>query len=353
LIFCVSYPYSKLRGYRQEKLSLCLNKDLTTQLGNPTKNIFGVIYNLILNTCVFLWHTFTYVLPLWMRIAFFCALSSLIFILFFDFNALVAPVMKMLFFCKVFFLKTLPSWIIGLYVALKKSLIKLFLFFGGWEAWSAKKLFRHSIRFVVTFVARFTFLTFLINLFNGKERKGIKNLPSWFAVTIRKTKLGAIIDWWEKSTARQKRLVSGAIVCVVLIAFGQTLLGISILVFDIVWEILIMLWRWLVYIGRSLLPIVLRFIPNAIGSFFTHRVVPFFTRAIPVFRDDVKVLFVRGHVRERTRKYKKNLLKLGRNSRPIIRAKISPLLPSYVREKKNAILEKTIVMQKPDDDAST
>jgi len=134
-----------------------------------------------------------------MRIALFCVFSSIVLIFFFNFEALVAPVMKMLLFCKVFFLKTLPSWFLATFLAVKKAATKLILIVGGWEAWSVKKLFRHVIRFVATFVARFTFLTFLINLFDGKERKGIRNFPSWFISSVRKTKLGRIIDWWEKA----------------------------------------------------------------------------------------------------------------------------------------------------------
>jgi len=286
-----------------------------------------------------------------MRIALFCTFSSIIFIFFFNIDALVAPVMKMLFFCKVFFLKTLPSWLFAAYIAIKKGIAKLVLIIGGWEAWSIKKLFRHVIRFAVTFVARFTFLTFLINLFDGKERKGIRNFLPWFIGSIRKTRLGIIIDWWENASARKRRLLSGAIVCVVLIAFGQTLLGVSILLFDIVWEILILLWRSLVYLSRGLLPIIKRIVPNIIGSFFTNRVVPFFTNAIPIIRDDVKVIYVRSNVRERIREYKKNILKLGRHSRPKVRAKISPLLPEYVREKKKHLLDKTVANRESDDKA--
>ncbi len=258
--------------------------------------------------------------------------------------------MKMLVFCKVFFLKTIPMWLLSVYVAVKKGAAKLILTIGGWEAWSIKKLFRHVIRFAVTFFARFTFLTFLINLFDGKERKGIRNFPPWFVSSIRKTKLGLIINWWENATARQKRLLSGAIVCVVLIAFGQTLLGVSILLFDIVWEFVILLWRSLVYLSRILLPIIKRIVPNFIGSFITNRIIPFFTNVIPVIRDDVKVMYVRGNLRERYRKYKKDILKLGRRSRPTIRTKIRPLLPNYVREKKKIILEETAANQGRDDE---
>ncbi len=285
-----------------------------------------------------------------MRIALFCTFSSIVFIFFFNIDALVAPVMKMLVFCKVFFLKTIPMWLLSVYVAVKKGAAKLVLTIGGWEAWSIKKLFRHVIRFAVTFFARFTFLTFLINLFDGKERKGIRNFPPWFVSSIRKTKLGLIINWWENATARQKRLLSGAIVCVVLIAFGQTLLGVSILLFDIVWEVVILLWRSLVYLSRVLLPIIKRIIPNFIGSFITNRIIPFFTNVIPVIRDDVKVMYVRGNLRERYRKYKKDILKLGRRSRPTIRTKIRPLLPNYVREKKKIILEETAANQGRDDE---
>lgn len=285
-----------------------------------------------------------------MRIALFCVFSSIVLIFFFDFNALVAPVMKMLLFCKVFFLKTLPSWFLAAFLAVKKGATKLILIVGGWEAWSVKKLFRHVIRFAVTFIARFTFLTFFINLFDGKERKGIRNFPPWFVSSVRKTKLGRLIDWWESATARQKRLLSGAIICVILIAFGQTLIGVSILLFDIVWEIVILLWRSLVYISRGLLPVLNRIVPNVIGSFVTNRIVPFFTNVIPVIRDDIKVIYVHGNVRERFRRYKKNVLKLGRHSRPKVRTRIRPFLPQYVREKKNVILNKTAASRKSDDE---
>lgn len=287
-----------------------------------------------------------------MRIALFCTFSSILFIFFFNIDALVAPVMKMLFFCKVLFLKTIPSWFFATYLAIKKITAKTMLIFGGWEAWSIKKLFRHAARFAVTFVARFTFLTFLINLFDGKERKGIRNLLPWFVSSIRKTKMGLVIDWWMNASARQKRLISGAIICVILIAFGQTLLGVSILLFDIVWEILIFLWRSIVYVSRGLLPIIKRIIPNVIGSFITKRIIPFFANVIPVIRDDVKVIFIRSNIRERFRKYKKNILKLGRHSRPKIRSNISPLLPNYVREKKKVILDKTVENKKSNDKAS-
>lgn len=286
-----------------------------------------------------------------MRIALFCVFSSLVLIFLFDFNALVAPVMKMLLYAKVFFLKTLPSWFLAAFVAVKKGAAKLIMLVGGWEAWSVKKLFRHVIRFAVTFIARFTFLTFLINLFDGKERKGIRNFPSWFVSSIRKTKLGRIIDWWADATARQKRLLSGVILCIILVAFGQTLLGISILLFDIVWELLILLWRLLGSVFRGLLPILKRIVPNFIGSFVTNRVVPFFTSVVPLIRDDIKVMYLHGSVRERFRKYKINILRLGRHSRPKVRARISPLVPNYVREKKKVILERTVQNRKSDNEA--
>jgi len=171
------------------------------------------------------------------------------------------------------------------------------------------------VRFALTFIARFTFLTFLINLFSGKERKGIRNFVPWFTKRIRLSKL-----------------------------------GVSILLFDIVWEILIVLWRSLVLVARSLFPIIMRIVPNVIGSFITKKVIPFFANVIPIIRDDVKVMYIRSNVRERIRKFKKNVLMLGRRSRPKIRPKISPLLPSYVREKKNTILEKTTASQASDEE---
>jgi len=260
--------------------------------------------------------------------------------------------MKMLFFIKAFFVKTVPAWFSLFVVFLKNSATKIAIIVGSWEAWSVKKLLRHVIRFGATFVARFTILTLLINWFDGRERKGIKNLPHWVILKVRYTRLGRIIDWWRNASDRKKRLVSGAIVCVLLIAFGQAMLGISILVFDIVWELLILLWRASAYVGRVLFPIVLRLIPNAIGTFVTNKIIPFFAKAIPLIRHDVKVIFIRSHMRERLRDYKKSLLKLGRNTRPRVRDRIRPIMPLYIRQQKNTLLSKAAKVEKSSNDSS-
>jgi len=274
-----------------------------------------------------------------MRIALFCLASSLVLISFFNLDALVAPVMKMLFYCKVFFLKTIPGWFAASVVAVKKGLLKMTLLLGNWEAWSFKKLIRHFVRFVVTYSARIVILTFLINLFLGRERKGIKNMPRFITFKLRSTWVGRVIDWWKNTSERARRIITGIVLCLILVAVGQTFIGISILVFDLVWEALIVLASVLARLWRWVMPIIVRLIPNAIGAFFTNSVIPFFVNVVPYIRDDLRILYVRMNIRERYREYKKRLLKFSRAKRPQLRDSIRPLLGSHIRERKNAILD--------------
>lgn len=295
----------------------------------------------ITSYCVSLWYFCLYKIPSWLLIGFFCITSSVLFFAYSDFNAIVAPVTKFLVYLKTLLFNSLTSWIISAYVVLKNGLVKLLLLFGNWEVWSLKKIARHVARFTITFIARIAVFSFVINLFTAKERRGIKNMPRWFLMLIKTSPIGKIANTWLLMSDRQKRFLSGILLCIILIAFGHAFLGISILLFDVVWEILLLLKKGLSHIYRLIYPTILRFIPNAISSFFTNKIIPLITGAIPIIRDDVKVLYIRGNVRYKFREYKKNLLKSGRNARPAFRKSIRPFLPVYLREKKKQILHST------------
>jgi len=267
------------------------------------------VSSLFRNISISIWHTFACVLPLWMRIGLFCLLSSSLLILLFDLSALVAPVTKMLIYFKLFFIKTIPGWIELAYTSTKKGLAKIAIVLGGWEAWSLKKTVRHSVRFLATFAARTLLLTFLINLFFGHERKGLKSVPRFLLLKLKNTRVGEVIFWWSRASDRSKRIITGLILCLILISAGHAFIGISIL-------------------------------PNAIGSFVTNKLLPLITTAVPVVRDDHRVIFVRYNFRERYREYKKRLLKFSRAKRPTIRATITPLVSDRIRKNKSDFLKK-------------
>jgi len=275
-----------------------------------------------------------------MRIGVFCLFSSALLILLFDLNALVAPVTKMLIYFKLFFIKTIPEWISLANNGIKKGFAKFAILFSGWEAWSLKKLIRHGARFSATFLARTLLLTFLFNLFFGHERKGLKRTPRYFLLKLKSTWIGKVIGWWKNSSDRSKRFITGLVLCLILISAGQAYIGISILIFDIVWEIIITIARLTVRAWRLVYPVVMRMIPNAVGSFITNSLLPFITTAVPVVRDDHRVLFVRYNFRKKYREYKKRLLKFSRAKRPAIRATITPLVSEKVRKNKTIFLKK-------------
>jgi len=286
-----------------------------------------------------IWHTFACVLPVWMRTGLFCLVFSALLILIFDLSALVAPVTKMLICFKLFFIKTIPGWIEIAYTSTKKGLAKIAILLGGWEAWSLKKTIRHSARFLATFTARTLVLTFLINLFFGHERKGLKSVPRFLLLKLKNTWVGKMTLWWSRASDRSKRIITGLILCLILISAGHAFIGMSVLVFDIVWEFLILLWRLMVRACRWIYPVLMRIIPNAIGSFITNKLLPLITTAVPVVRDDHRVIFVRYNFRERYREYKKRLLKFSRAKRPAIRATITPLVSDRVRKNKSDFLK--------------
>jgi len=176
-------------------------------------------------------------------------------------------------------------------------------------------------------------------LFFGHERKGLKSVPRFLLLKLKNTRVGEVIFWWSRASDRSKRIITGLILCLILISAGHAFIGISILVFDVVWEFLIILWRVTVRAWRWTHPLVMRIIPNAIGSFVTNKLLPLITTAVPVVRDDHRVIFVRYNFRERYREYKKRLLKFSRAKRPTIRATITPLVSDRIRKNKSDFLK--------------
>lgn len=253
----------------------------------------------------------------------------------------------MLVYGKLFFIKTIPEWTATAYAGVKKSFAKLTFILTSWEAWSIKKLVRHSARFIATFLARTLLLTFLINLFFGLERKGLKNLPGFVLLKLKNSWVGVIIDWWGNASDRAKRIITGIILCLFLAAIGQAFIGISILVFDLVWECLITLWRITIRAWRWIYPIIIRLIPNTIGSFVTNKLLPFIVSAVPIIRDDIRVIFVRYNIREKYRDYRKRLLKFSRAKRPAVRASITPLVSNKIRREKSNLIKKILNHNKP------
>lgn len=283
-----------------------------------------------------------------MRVGLFCLASSLILISLLDISVMIAPLLKILTYTKLFFISTLPALAASFLLVVKKGFAKLYIILGGWEAWSVKKLFRHGIRFIVSVSARIFLLTFLINLFFGKERKGIKQMPLLIISKLKGTWIGRTVDWWNHTSERQKRITTGLILCLILILVGQALIGVSILVFDIVWEVVIVLSHILVRALRIVSPVILRLIPNAIGSFITGKLLPFFAQAVPVIKDDFRVIYLRVNLRERYREYRKRLLKYSRANRPAVRARLGSITPGAVRTRKDYLLNKALAMNKPD-----
>ena len=297
------------------------------------------------DACLWLWHWFSCRLPLWFQIALFCLASSLIFLLHFNIDLLIAPIVKMLLFIKVSLSKTMVLLISSIKLATQKSLGAILAITASWEAWSLKKLLRQGIRTLSTLAARFVIFNFLISLFFGRERKGIRRLPKLIIFRVRQTWLGGAIDWWNGTSERNKRLLTGVILCVILVLIGQALIGFSILVFDLVWELIIIISRWLVRLWRWITPLLLRLVPNAISSFVTERVIPLFAEAVPLVRDDDRVIYARFNFRERYRKFKKNLLVFSRGKRLPLRQKIRRMFPTRIRKTKDRLLDSAVKLE--------
>lgn len=285
-----------------------------------------------------LWRGCRQTFPTWFIAVSVCVALSLISFLIFDFDLLIAPVIKLFLLAKA---ALLSAWLAGIHLG--KALIKTIgvlaiAIFGSWEAWSAKKLVRQGLRASASITTRFLAFNLLINLFAGKERKGIRNLPQWALFKLSSTWIGRIFTWWNRASDRTKRITTGAVLCLILVLAGQAFIGMSILIFDLVWELLIILFRQLVSLWRLIGPIILKLIPNVISTFVTERLLPLFSEAVPLVRDDHRIIYARFDLRERYRRLKQKLLMYSRTIRHPLRNRVRGYLPGSLRQLKDRLL---------------
>lgn len=301
-------------------------------------SLIRVVCGFLVSSVVRCWIGCRDTLPVWFIVFAVCLALTLISFLVLDFDLLIAPVIKLFLVAKT---AVASLWLTGLQIA--KTLVKTLgafaiAIFGSWEAWSAKKLFRQGLRASASITTRFFAVNLLINLFAGKERKGIRNLPQWTLFKLNSTWLGQALTWWSRASDRAKRITTGAVLCLILVLAGQAFIGMSILIFDLVWELLIILFRQLVSLWRWIGPILLRFIPNVISTFVTERLLPLFSEAVPLVRDDHRVIYARFDLRERYRRLKKKLLMYSRTIRHPLRNRVRGYLPTSLRQLKDRLL---------------
>ena len=124
-----------------------------------------------------------------------------------------------------------------------------------------------------------------------------------------------------------------------LVIAGHALLGFSILLFDLLWETVLIIARWLVRLWRILLPIIMRFVPNFIGNFVTRKLVPLFANAVPIIKDDHRVMYLRFNLRQRYRNLKAFLYRKSRARRPGVRGTVRPYISQRVRTSKGNLID--------------
>lgn len=179
----------------------------------------------------------------------------------------------------------------------------------------------------------------ILNLLFGRERKGVKRIPALLFTQLKRSGFGRLIRWWSSRTERQKRLVFGIILCIALVITGHTLLGFSILLFDLLWELVLILARWMLRLWRLLLPIILRFLPNAVLNFVSTKLLPFFADIVPVIRDDHRVMYMRFNVQRHYRNLKAYLYRKSRSKRSEVRVGVRPFIGQQIRKKKSDLIE--------------
>lgn len=275
----------------------------------------------------------------WFMVIVFCLASTWLSLYYLDWNAIIAPVLKVLALAKGVFIKVIPAAAIAIIltfittllskltgvlaeagILLKSMLLALFLpIASSWKAWTVKKTARQTARLIASVTARFVFINVLLSLLFGHERRTIKQAPATLRARITNSKAGKLVLWWHDCSDRQRRLMTGAVICLVLVAAGQKLIGISILVFDLIWELLLWLSRLLTRAWHLLSPILLRLVPNTVSNLFATRILPALTRVVPIVRDDHRVLFLRFNLRRQYRRIKCSILLRSRRKRPRIR----------------------------------
>jgi len=289
----------------------------------------------------------------WIGASFLCIISSWYLISIVGLDAVLAPVLKAIAFIKPFSLQLLKVvsafflWI-WLHTFVKFSawvsefLVLVFAYVGGIKAWSLKKFLRQLLRFVVTFTTRIFLISIVLNLLFGQERKGVKQVPGLVVTRFKQSRFNHILLFWHNKTERQKRLFFGVVLCLVLVVAGHTLLGLSILLFDLIWELAIIAARLIARFWRLVWPLMARFIPNAIGNFFTNKVLPFCADLLPVIKNDQRVMYLRFNIRHHFRNLKAYLYRKSRSKRQSIRGNLRPYVSERIRESKTKILEKAV-----------
>ncbi len=290
----------------------------------------------------------------WVGVVLFCLVASWYSYFYLNLDVLLAPLIKFWLFLKPLLFKTLSVLFLWLWVNLwvkvtgwAAEIVALIgALLGGWKAWSVKKLARHGGRFVLSLSARFVAVSVLFNLLFGRERRGVRLLPRFALVKLSSTWFGRVILWWNNSSERRKRLVLGIVLCMILVAAGQAVLGLSVLLFDLVWEVLLLIWRWMLLLWRAFSPVLLKLVPNFIGNFITRKLVPFFADLVPVIKDDHRVVYVRFNFRRHRRQLKAWLYLRSRERRDPIRKHVALMVDERLRHKKTALLDAAANLEK-------
>ena len=116
------------------------------------------------------------------------------------------------------------------------------------------------------------------------------------------------------------------------------MLGVSVLLFDLAWEILLLLWRLTVILWRLVSPFLLKLVPNFIGNFITQKVIPLAADVIPIIKDDHRVIYLRFNIRRHLRRTKAWLYLKSRARRDSVRNRLTPLVSDNLRARKTALL---------------
>lgn len=283
----------------------------------------------------------------WVSILSFCLIASWYSLNVIGLDVLLAPLLKLWFLIKPLLFKTLPALLLWFWAHTGAKVIGWFgeiaalvgTILGGWKAWSLKKLGRQTGRFFLGLSARFVALSVLINLLFSHERRGVRLLPRLAIHRLHSTWFGRILRWWKERTERQKRLALGVVLCLALILAGQAMLGVSVLLFDLAWELALLVWRFVLKLWRLLSPFLLRLVPNFIGNFVTQKLIPLAADVIPIIKDDHRIIYMRFNIRRHIRRIKAWLYLKSRARRSAVRKRIKPLVGDKLRAGKSALLD--------------
>ena len=297
----------------------------------------------------------------WIGATLLCIIASWYLISVVGLDALLAPVLKLWAFLKPLLLqiiKIVLAFLVWIWIHtfgkvsgwITEIVAVVIGYVGGFKAWSLKKILRQLVRFIASFAARFFLVSVLINLLFGQERKGVKQMPHMLTTRFKQSRFQRILFVWSSRSERQKRLFLGIFLCLLLVIAGHALLGLSILLFDLVWELVILLGRQLARFWKFIWPLVARFIPNALGNFFTNKVLPMCADMIPVIRHDHRVMYLRFNIRQHSRNLKAFLYRKSRSKRDGVRSRLSPYVSARVKRTKTKLLKEATQTPKKTDE---